>query len=425
LDHTRRMLDASLDCTSMDMDMLQALHETARMFHVAIEEEQSLTKGPWFAKAWIGVDHSAWIKSIAYQAAVHALIEALLDIARRQESRNSSVSSMIQKCMLRLQNPLEESIRQHLRARDPAAEAWLWNQQHPVAVNNLLSNLKEGSRFAAMDTVDSCEASQLSTNKNVGFGLFMLSLSTFASIMKLGTGKLSCLAFSCNLVEETGYLMDGLVEFSSIEYVYEFTSSIGLKNEFLKHFGLRASLHNVDSKSDNKESLFWVGLIRKLLKSSLTREGVRSKLAASSQSEVLDRSLVVFAFFTALGRRARSFLSSRKVQIDDDLIGLLRYLEGGYVTFCPELATLATYQLFVEVASEELEWLSFFEQNSLRLIEKSKITKGEEEQVTYSHSTIAYYLHTCLCIYHSLMMNYQQQGLSALTQNNPWEIFRL
>ncbi|MCO5554468.1 hypothetical protein L7F22_007997 [Adiantum nelumboides] len=288
LDQTRRILDATLGCTSIDMNMLQALHETARMFHLAIENEGSLTKGPWLAKAWLGVDHSAWIKSIAYQAAVHALIEALLAITQRQEMGNLSVSSTIQKCILRLQIPLAESIRQHLCARDPAAEAWFWNQQHPVAVNNLLSNLKEGFHFAAMDTVDSNEASQVS-EKDCGFALFMLSLSTFASIMKLGTGKLSCLAISCNLVEETGYLMDKLAEFSSVERAYECTSGIGLKNEFLKHFGLRAALHNVDFKIDKKERLFWVELIRKLLKSSLAREGVRSKLATSSQSEFLDK----------------------------------------------------------------------------------------------------------------------------------------
>lgn len=380
IDHTRRMLDASLDGTSMDMDMLQALHETARMFHAAIEKERSLTKGPWFAKAWLGVDHSAWIKSIAYQAAVHALIEAILDIARRQENRSSFVSSVVQKCLLRLRSPLEESIQQHLRARDPVAEAWLWNQQHPIAVSNLLSNLKEGSHFAAMDTVDPKAASQ-SSNKNIGSALYMLSLSTFASIMKLGTGKLSCPAFSRSLAEETGYLMDGLAEFSSIEQVYHFTLSIGLRNEFLKHFGGRAALHTSDSTTSKEERFFWVELIRESLRSSLAREGVRSKLASSTHFEGLDGSLVVFAFFTALGRRARSFLSSRRsVQIQDHLLGFFRYLEGGYVIFCPELATLATYQLFVEVACEDLEWLPFFDKDGLRGIEKLKTVKGEIEQ---------------------------------------------
>ena len=62
-DETRKVLDSSIDST----EIVQALHETARMFQVAIEKQKSLTKGPLFTKAWLGIDHNAWIKSISYQ----------------------------------------------------------------------------------------------------------------------------------------------------------------------------------------------------------------------------------------------------------------------------------------------------------------------------------------------------------------------
>lgn len=66
-DEARKMLDASLGSTAADTDMVQMLHETARMFQVAIEKQKSLIKGLWFTKAWLGIDHNAWIKAIAYQ----------------------------------------------------------------------------------------------------------------------------------------------------------------------------------------------------------------------------------------------------------------------------------------------------------------------------------------------------------------------
>ena len=62
-DETRKVLDSSIDST----EIVQALHETARMFQVAIEKQKSLTKGPLFTKAWLGIDPNAWVKSISYQ----------------------------------------------------------------------------------------------------------------------------------------------------------------------------------------------------------------------------------------------------------------------------------------------------------------------------------------------------------------------
>lgn len=114
----------------------------------------------------------------------------------------------------------------------------------------------------------------------------MLSLSTFASIMKLGPRKLSCSAFSLSLAEETGHLMDALVECSSINEVYQFILGIGLRREFLKHFSLRAVLHSGDPEVVRKERLFWIDLIQNSLRGSLAREGLHSKLSSSSQCEV-------------------------------------------------------------------------------------------------------------------------------------------
>ncbi|MCO5591723.1 hypothetical protein L7F22_045715 [Adiantum nelumboides] len=76
---------------------------------------------------------------------------------------------------------------------------------------------------------------------------------------------------------------------------------------------------------------------------------------------VLERDLAVFGFFAALGRRTQSFLSANgSVDADERVAGLLRYLIGGSTLFYPQLASLNTYQFFIEVVCEEMDWLPFY-----------------------------------------------------------------
>lgn len=362
-DDTRKMLDASLDFVATDSNLMQALHEAARMFQMAIEKQRSLTKGPWFAKAWLGIDHNAWIKSIAYQAAVHALIQAGLNLVRRREGKGLVACAIVQQRLLHLCSPLEESIRQHLSSRDPDAEEWLWYQQHPVVVTKFTSNLENDPRFTAVAILDWQGSPQFS-NKELDVTFFMLALSICAAIMKLGPGKISCSDFSLELAEETGRLMESLVEYSSIDQVYHFTSSVGLRSEFFTHFGPRAAADKSELNLDERERLFWIELVQQSVIGALAREGVRSKLSSFGNIEVLEQDLAVFGFFTALGRRARSFLATQEIELDDSILSLLRYLEGGCVLFFPPLAALTTYQLFVEVVCEELAWIPFFQEYS-------------------------------------------------------------
>jgi hypothetical protein len=49
-------------------NLVHLLHETARMLQSAMEEQSTLTRGPWFAQKWLGIDKNAWLKSLAYQA---------------------------------------------------------------------------------------------------------------------------------------------------------------------------------------------------------------------------------------------------------------------------------------------------------------------------------------------------------------------
>ncbi|CAL5389190.1 unnamed protein product [Camellia sinensis] len=78
-------------------------------------------------------------------------------------------------------------------------------------------------------------------------------------------------------------------------------------------------------------------------------------------SQVLERDLAIFGFFIALGRSTQSFLSANGFDvIDEPIEGFLRYLIGGSVLYYPQLSSISSYQLYVEVVCEELEWLPFY-----------------------------------------------------------------
>lgn len=52
-------------------NLVHALHEAATVFQSAMEEQESLTRGPWFAQKWLGIDKNAWMRALAYQAITH------------------------------------------------------------------------------------------------------------------------------------------------------------------------------------------------------------------------------------------------------------------------------------------------------------------------------------------------------------------
>lgn len=47
--------------------LVQFLHESARVFELAIKEQSPFSKLAWFSTAWLGVDRNAWVKALSYQ----------------------------------------------------------------------------------------------------------------------------------------------------------------------------------------------------------------------------------------------------------------------------------------------------------------------------------------------------------------------
>ena len=47
--------------------LVQSLHDAARVYELAIKEQSSASKLPWFSTAWLGIDQNAWVKALSYQ----------------------------------------------------------------------------------------------------------------------------------------------------------------------------------------------------------------------------------------------------------------------------------------------------------------------------------------------------------------------
>lgn len=364
IEETRSKLNASLQLSETGVDYVQALHEAARKFQLAMEQHGSLRKHGWFAKSWLGVDHDSWIKPLAYQAAVHALLQAVLDIASRGDGGDRDTHVFVQRSISRQLTPLQESINQQFLARKSSAEKWFWSQQHPLAVASFVDLLELDSRFTSVTSVG-WEGVSICPSKASDVCLVTLAISCAAAIAKLGAAKLSCPLCFSTLVDEIGRLMNMLVEFLPIDQVYKFASSVGLRSQFLGNFGYRAAQYQDTAELGGEEGAFWVDLVQQLLRGSMVREHIRTKLTSYDSVEVLERDLAVFGFFAALGRRTQTYLSANgSVDSDERIAGLLRYLIGGSTLFYPQLASLNTYQFFIEVVCEEMDWLPFYPMSS-------------------------------------------------------------
>ncbi|KAL3536071.1 hypothetical protein ACH5RR_004532 [Cinchona calisaya] len=353
-------LEQSLQGEDYNIGLVQSLHDAARVFELAIREHNASSKLSWFSTAWIGIDKTAWIKELSYQASVYSLLQAASDISSRGDGRDRDINIFVQRSLLRQSAILEAVINDKLSAKQPQAYEWFWLEQVPGVVNHFVNYIEKDQCFSAATSVSGKIMPLVSGNAS-DFSLLMLALSCIAAIMKLGPTKISCAQFFSSISETTGRLMDMLVEFMPIRQAYHSLKDIGLRREFLVHFGLRAAATRVEHDRRTEDVIFWVSLVQKQLQKAIDRERIWSKLTTSESIEVLERDLAIFGFFIALGRSTQSFLSANGFDsVDEPIEGLIRYLIGGSVLYYPQLSSISSYQLYVEVVSEELDWLPFY-----------------------------------------------------------------
>ncbi|OVA14422.1 LETM1-like [Macleaya cordata] len=359
VEEMRIKLDKSLQGEDHSDGLIQSLHDAARVFELGIKEQSSLSKTSWFSTAWLGVDKNAWVKALSYQAALYSLLQAASEISSRGDRRDRDINVFVQRSLLRQSAPLESLIRDELSAKQPEAYEWFWSEQLPMVVTTFVNYFERDPRFTAATSVCG-KGLTLASGCSSDISLLMLALTCVAAITKLGPAKVSCPQFFSLIPDETGRLMDMLVEFIPIHQAYYSMKDIGLRREFLVHFGPRAASCRVNDRGA-EELAFWVELVQQQLQRAIDREKIWSRLTTCESIEVLEKDLAIFGFFIALGRSTQSFLFANNFDvIDDPIESFIRYLIGGSVLYYPQLSSISSYQLYVEVVCEELEWLPFY-----------------------------------------------------------------
>ncbi|CAK9159861.1 unnamed protein product [Ilex paraguariensis] len=294
VDEMRIKLDETLEGEDYSNGLVQSLHDAARVFELAIKEQSSLSKMSWFSTVWLGVDKNAWLKALSYQASVYSILQAASEISSRGDGRDRDINVFVQKSLLRQSAPLESVIREKLSAKQPEAYDWFWSEQVPAVVTSFVNHFEKDQRFAAATAVCGKGVS-LSSGNASDISLLMLALSCIAAITKLGPTKVYCAQFFSMIPDVTGRLMDMLVEFIPIRQAYHSIKDIGLRREFLVHFGPRAAACRV--KNDQGiEVIFWVGLLQKQLQQAIDRERIWSRLTTCESIEVSAGSFSIVQF---------------------------------------------------------------------------------------------------------------------------------
>ncbi|KAL4591825.1 hypothetical protein LXL04_004798 [Taraxacum kok-saghyz] len=360
VEEMRVKLDQSLQNEEYNSALIQSLHDAARVYELAIKEKISSSKLSWFSTAWLGIDQNAWVKALSYQASVYSLLLAACEISSRGDRRDRDINVFVQRSLSRHSAPLESVIQEALSDKQPELYDWFLSNQIPSVVSSFVNYFEKNQRFTAATGVVR-KGTSVSSGDASDRCLLLFALSCIAAITKLGPTKVACTQFYSVLPEISGRLMDMLVEFVPIHKAYGSIKEIGLRREFLVHFGPRAAACRVTDDQGTEEVLFWVGTVQRQLQRAIDRERIWSRLTTCESIEVLDKDLAIFGFFIALGRRTQLFLSANNFeQVPKPIEGLIRYLIGGSVLYYPQLSSISSYQLYVEVVCEELDWLPFY-----------------------------------------------------------------
>ncbi|KAJ6756093.1 LETM1-LIKE PROTEIN [Salix purpurea] len=228
---------------------------------------------------------------------------------------------------------------------------------------SFLNYLEEDLSITSGTAVFANGLSSISSNGS-DISLLLLALTCNAAITKLGTTKVSCPRFLSMSADISRRLMDMLVDFIPVCQAYHSINHIGLRREFLVHFGPRVAACRVKNDRGSEEVIFWVNLVQKQLQQAINRERIWSRLTTSESIEILEKDLAIFGFFIALGRSTQSFLSDHGFDVQYDPIErFIGYLIGGSVLYYPQLSSISSYQLYVEVVCEELDWVPFYPGN--------------------------------------------------------------
>nr|XP_004302877.2 PREDICTED: uncharacterized protein LOC101310236 isoform X2 [Fragaria vesca subsp. vesca] len=320
--------------------LVWVLHESARSFSLAVESLELTGRSPGVAMAWSGKDINAWHKRLSYQVALYALLKTAIEVETLLSSeRHYSDSSPVSDILTTKINSVGGHIESQLNMRHSELVEWFKVVEFPRIAGFFIPLLRQWSMEYA----------------GSGVAGIVVAISCCAAVAKLGPGRVKCPFFAFSVEDVMVELMDLSHSLVSVEILHHLAIEAGFESDFLSHFGRNVLLSN-----KGEEVEFWIGLAYEKLSSAFHKESTISG-KQKFHDKVQADTLATLGLFAYLGRKTRLFLSTMGIKdIDELLKDFLSYLECGSIFIYPEFASIAVYQHFMEVVTDEIGWLDFY-----------------------------------------------------------------
>ncbi|XP_024177530.1 uncharacterized protein LOC112183395 isoform X1 [Rosa chinensis] len=388
--------------------LVWVLHESARSFSLAIEALELTGSSPGVAMSWSGKDIHAWHRRLSYQVALYALLKTAIEVETLLSSeRHYSDSSLVSDILTTKINSVGEHIESQLNMRHSELVEWFRVVEFPRIAGFFIPLLRKWSMEYA----------------GSGVAGIVVAISCCSAVAKLGPGHVKCSFFAFGIEDVMVELMDLSHSLVSVERLHHLAIEAGFELDFLSHFGRKVLLSN-----KGEEVEFWIGLAYEKLSSAFHNESVIPG-NQNFHDKVQADTLATLGLFAYLGRKTRLFLSTMGINdIDDLLKDFLSYLECGSIFIYPEFASIAVYQQFMEVVTDEIGWLDFYAAcppKSIQERRKSKLhtIQAEKEIALSAVFTVCYdvysgFAHFCRSTQLSLdsdLLEFLLQSQSLLT----------
>ncbi|XP_017602867.1 uncharacterized protein LOC108449975 isoform X1 [Gossypium arboreum] len=354
--------------------LLWVLHESARSFSLSVESLELDGTSAELAMAWNGKDVHRWHKRIAHQVAVYAMLKTIIEVEILLSQERHNNPSPVRKILTTETDSLEEFIESQLKLRHPELVEWFRVVELPRMAEFFNPLLKKWSTEYA----------------GSGVAGIIVAISCCAAVEKLCSEHISCPLSKILVGDAIAELMDLSHGIVSVDKLHKLATEAGFETHFLSHFGAKVLS---GKKSDDLE--FWIGLAQRKLSVAFTKETtIPGKLAFNSKVQA--DSLATLGLFAYLGRQTRLFLSQLRINDLDELVkDFLSYLECGILFIYPEFSSISVYQFFMEVVTDEIGWLDFYDTISCtRYSEKGRskqhTIQAEKEIILSKVFTVCY-----------------------------------
>ncbi|KAJ6427510.1 hypothetical protein OIU84_022997 [Salix udensis] len=370
--YTSRSDDKNMDFTRINC-LVWVLHESATSFSQAVESLELAGRGAELAMAWNGKDIHVWHKRLAYQVAVYALLKTAIEVEILL-SHDRHNPSPVKEIFTPKINLLGEYIENQLNMKHPELVQWFKVVELPHITGFFAPLLKQWSIEYA----------------GSGIAGIIVAISCCAAVGKLGSERISCPLFTLSLEDVLIELMDLSHSIVEVDRLHKLATEAGFELDFLSHFGAKVFPCN---KTEELE--LWIGLAQQKLSLALGKE-IDIRGTGTSCKRARADSLATLGLFAHLGRKTRLFLSRMGMKdLDEHILDLLGYLECGCLFVYPELASVSTYQCFMEVVTDEIGWLDFyaacsFLSNQERERSKQHTIQAEKEIILSTVFTVCY-----------------------------------